>query len=579
MRFFPFSKSVADILKNLYEKSTIMPAAQLYKLGFIYSSYRVIISIFLFLSSYVMVFQPDTTNIILPSLLQQIILLFYCIFSLFLLGLFFFVPHFSRQQLGLGLIIDVIILSLLLYINGPPDLQITMLYMVVVAASFMLLPTYQGAIVTLLAVIFVIYQQFFYAITNSLSLANVGDALLLSLSFLGVGFISWSIAQRLAQVEKIAATHALEVKKLNAVNQEVISKMTGGVLVINKNLDVVLCNEAAVYMLNILPNDNNGSLNIHGRELYEFVSNKIKSQLVNLCQWFETASRLSRTQTIYNINSSTSMTDKLRLSTIPLQDGSLLVLIEDLRREQTNAQQLKLASLGQLTASIAHEIRNPLATISQASQLLLEDVETIKTGTQNLTTLADAEALLAKYQGNGELYEMIFQQTKRVNHIIQDVLKLSKQTKPDQSYLPIQPWLEKFITDHYQHQQVSLNMNCDTHIYFDPHQLEQVLINLINNGLRFSAKAHGVGTVEVMVYCINNDVIIDILDDGAGVTESQLPNLFHPFFTTDNEGTGLGLYLSQAFTEANHARLIYVPEHDKTCFRIMLPHVAHEAKC
>lgn len=582
MRFFLSPKSVAVILKSLHEKSIVLPASQLYKLGLIYSIYRVVISAFLFLSSYAVIFQPNTTTIILPSFLQQIILIFYCIFALILLGLFFFVSHFSRQQLGIGLIIDVIILSLLLYISGPPDLQITMLYMVVVAASFMLLAAYQGAIVTLLAVIFVIYQQFFYAITNSFSLTNLGDALLLSLSFLGVGFISWSISQRLTQVEKIAASHALEVEKLNAVNQEVISKMTGGVLVINDKLDVVLCNEAAVYMLHILPDDantTNGHLDIHGRELYEFVSKKIKYQLVNLRQWFETASKLSRTQTIYNISSSTSMTDKLRLSTVPLQDNSLLVLIEDLRREQSNAQQLKLASLGQLTASIAHEIRNPLATISQASQLLLEDIETFQTDIQKITTLAEAQTLLQKYQGNAELYEMIYQQTKRVNHIIQDVLKLSKQTKPDQSYLAIEPWLEKFIADHYQHQQVSLNMNCDTHIYFDSHQLEQVLINLINNGLRFSAKAHGVGTVEVAVYCMNNDVIIDILDDGAGVADSQLANLFHPFFTTDNEGTGLGLYLSQAFTEANHARLVYVPEHSKTCFRIIMPHLAHEEAC
>ena len=579
----PFYK-VSNVLKTLNRTSDVLPPSQLYKLGVIYSIYRVIISLFLFLSSYATVFESDKASVILPSLLQQTILLFYDIFSIFLLGLFFFIPRFSRRQLGAGLVFDVIVLSLLLYTSGTPDLQITMLYMVVVAASFMLLPAYQGAIVTLLAVIFVIYQQFFYAITNNFSLTNIGNTLLLSLSFFGVGFISWSISQRLAQVEKIAANHAIEVKKLNAVNQEVISKMTSGVMVINHKLEVVLCNEAAVYMLNVVPP---GSLIMQRQELHAFMSEKIKTQLTNLRQWFETASRLSRTQTIYHINSSNSLSDKLRLNTTPLQDGSLLVLIEDIRREQTNAQQLKLASLGQLTASIAHEIRNPLAAISQASQLLLEDAQSIMNDAQEATP-PSLEQLLKKNEENNELYEMIFQQTKRVNHIIQDVLKLSKQTKPEQSLLALKPWLKNFVADHYPHatskdpnntskDRVSLEFHCDTHVYFDSHQLEQVLINLVNNGLRFSKKTNPIGEVVIVVYMINNDVIIDVLDNGPGVSEAQLPNLFHPFFTTDNEGTGLGLYLSQAFTEANHARLMYVPEHSKTCFRILLPNVEHSS--
>ena len=77
--------------------------------------------------------------------------------------------------------------------------------------------------------------------------------------------------------------------------------------------------------------------------------------------------------------------------------------------------------------------------------------------------------------------------------------------------------------------------------------------------------------VEVVVYSLGNDVIIDVLDEGKGVQAADLPRLFDPFFTTDTQGTGLGLYLSQAFTEANHARLLCVPEHKKTCFRLIIP--------
>ncbi|BBI67033.1 hypothetical protein PKHYL_12240 [Psychrobacter sp. KH172YL61] len=155
-----------------------------------------------------------------------------------------------RRQLAFGLVLDVIILSLLLYTAGEPDLQLTMLYMVVVAASFMLLHGSQALVITLLAIIFVIYQQFFYAIANSMNLANLGDALLMSASFLAVGGLSWSISQRLVQLEKVAQSHAKEVERLNVINQEVITQMVNGVIVIDKQ-NIVLANLAAHQLLSI----------------------------------------------------------------------------------------------------------------------------------------------------------------------------------------------------------------------------------------------------------------------------------------------------------------------------------------
>nr|MBS9780373.1 HAMP domain-containing histidine kinase [Moraxellaceae bacterium] len=257
----------------------------------------------------------------------------------------------------------------------------------------------------------------------------------------------------------------------------------------------------------------------------------------------------------------TATMDKLRLSTTPLQNDIVLVLIEDLRREQTTAQQLKLASLGQLTASIAHEIRNPLAAISQASQLLMDEEDW-----GNDEDIEDKEI-----DPNMELYRMIFEQTKRVNRIIEDVLKLSRQAKPEQSKLDIVSWLKAFIDNYYDKHQVILHAKVTPHLYFDPNQLEQILINLVNNGLRFCRKTQAHTFVEIEVFLQKNDVILDVLDEGNGVPADKQDSLFMPFFTTDNDGTGLGLYLSQAFAEANFAQLIYVANHKKTCFRLIIP--------
>ena len=239
---------VIAAITDYFQRDDTLPLPQLRRLGLIYSSYRFVVSLFSMLMVYITARASDGSS--LPSFLQQTALSFYVLLSLILLGLFYVVTKHPRQQLAFGLAVDVIILSLLLYTAGAPDLQLTMLYMVVVAASFMLLHSSQALIITLLAIIFVIYQQFFYAIANSMNLANLGDALLMSASFLAVGGLSWSISQRLVQVEKVAARHAKEVERLNVINQEVITQMANGVIVIDCE-QVVLANLSAYQLLSI----------------------------------------------------------------------------------------------------------------------------------------------------------------------------------------------------------------------------------------------------------------------------------------------------------------------------------------
>ena len=574
----PATNLSSAITRYVHHDDTL-PLPQLRKLGLIYSSYRFVVSLFSMLMLYISARTGDGTS--LPSFLQQTTLSFYVLLSLILLGLFYVVRKHMRRQLAFGLALDVIILSLLLYTTGNPDLQLTMLYMVVVAASFMLLHGSQALVITLLAIILVIYQQFFYAIANSMSLANLGDALLMSASFLAVGGLSWSISQRLVQLEKVAANHAKEVERLNVINQEVITQMVNGVIVIDKQ-HIVLANLAAHQLLSLslvtpvtAQNTLDDTKETHNKALlsnFEQQLNKQHTQLFNAC--LSVASGQSRAFT-YDVPAvaNASIFGKLRVQIIPLKDDSKLVILEDLRREQASAQQLKLASLGQLTASIAHEIRNPLAAISQASQLLIEDVTEQKK--DDNTSISELNAAIT---GNHELYEMIFSQTKRVNRIVEDILKLSRQQTATQQVLELAEWMPSFLENYFQGHDIFLRVKTKPVITFDTHQLEQILINLINNGLRYSSYAHPHAYVEIDIYCADNDVIIDVLDNGDGVSTDNLQLLFDPFFTTDKAGTGLGLYLSQAFCEANQARLLYIPEHEKTCFRLIVPSIKSDNK-
>ena len=574
----PVTDIVSTVIQYLHRDDTL-PLPQLRKLGLIYSSYRFIVSVFFMLMVYINA-RTDNSSL-LPSFLQQTVLSFYVLLSLILLGLFYVVSKKMRRQLAFGLVLDVVILSLLLYTAGAPDLQLTMLYMVVVAASFMLLHSSQALIITLLAIIFVIYQQFFYAIANSMSLANLSDALLMSASFLAVGILSWSLSQRLVQLEKVAASHAREVERLNVINQEVITQMVNGVIVIDKQR-IVLANLAAHQLLSMahdpaaqdLSTAINNTQNDKRHALLHNFQQKLSkqhTQLLKAC--LSVASGQSRSF-IYDLPAiaNASVFGKLRVQITPLKDDSKLVILEDLRREHASAQQLKLASLGQLTASIAHEIRNPLAAISQASQLLMEDMAELDAKNAASDNQESSSSYL-DMAGNHELYKMIFSQTKRVNRIIEDVLKLSRQQKANQQSIVLAEWLPVFLENYFKGHDVFLHVKTQPIISFDTHQLEQVLINLINNGLRHSSYAHPHAYVEIEVYCVDNDVIIDALDGGTGVKAEELQHLFNPFFTTDQKGTGLGLYLSQAFCEANQARLLYVPEHEKTCFRLIAPAV------
>lgn len=574
----PVTDIVSTVLQYLHRDDTL-PLPQLRKLGLIYSSYRFIVSVFFMLMVYINARADNSA--LLPSFLQQTVLSFYVLLSLILLGLFYVVSKKMRRQLAFGLVLDVVILSLLLYTAGAPDLQLTMLYMVVVAASFMLLHSSQALIITLLAIIFVIYQQFFYAIANSMSLANLSDALLMSASFLAVGILSWSLSQRLVQLEKVAASHAKEVERLNVINQEVITQMVNGVIVID-NQRIVLANLAAHQLLSMAHNPNSQDLSMAINDTqndkrhallnnFQQALSKQHTQLLKAC--LSVANGQSRSFT-YDLPAiaNASVFGKLRVQITPLKDDSKLVILEDLRREHASAQQLKLASLGQLTASIAHEIRNPLAAISQASQLLMEDMAEFDANNAANNNQENSPSYL-DMAGNHELYKMIFSQTKRVNRIIEDVLKLSRQQKANQQSIVLAEWLPIFLENYFKGHDVFLHVKTQPIISFDTHQLEQILINLINNGLRHSSYAHPHAYVEIEIYCVDNDVIIDTLDGGTGVKAEELPHLFNPFFTTDQKGTGLGLYLSQAFCEANQARLLYVPEHEKTCFRLIAPAV------
>ncbi|MGH8678075.1 MAG: two-component system sensor histidine kinase NtrB, partial [Burkholderiales bacterium] len=221
----------------------------------------------------------------------------------------------------------------------------------------------------------------------------------------------------------------------------------------------------------------------------------------------------------------------------------VVIFLEDLSRIQQQAQQLKLASLGRLTANIAHEIRNPLSAINHATELLME--ETNRTATQV------------------RMLQIIYENTKRLDRMVQDVLKLNRSDKALREKFDLAGYLHTFVGQFREVEKladrvISIEPEIEPAISFDRSHLNQIMWNLCRNSLRYCQKKSGSIVLRVRPGPRTGTIELSVIDDGPGVAEALRAHLFEPFFTTAAGGTGLGLYIAREICEANGASLDYV---------------------
>lgn len=517
------------------------------KIGNVYNGYRIIIAIFFSFSFMLALKNAQHDYWVLINLFPTF---FYFLFSIALFILYYFYP--KNPLLMVGLTVDALVLTTMLYFSGGNDLQVILLFLVQVAAAFMLVRSNQAILLTIFAITLVIYQQFYQTLKNDVNYALVNNVASMAISFIGVAYLSYTLSKRLKQIELLSERQVNEVNALNAINNKIVQIIDQGVVVLSHDLEIFIANDTALEQLHLpkaLDNFNLPDISpLLAARLAPIIQEPEETLIVRL------GAATASTPLAVGIEPNHQSFNDLRLRITQLRQQYAIIFIEDLRDEFSRAQQLKLASLGQLSASIAHEIRNPLATISQASQLLMEEVNEADSGLSGDNIL---------------LYEMIYHQTIRVNKIIEDVLKLSRQQRPNFVYIEPKTWLNDFIQENFSGQNIFLHCHTDKGFMFDNYQLAQILVNLINNGLRFSSKTQPHAFVTLQVYESGKSIHIDVIDTGHGVAKENIQYLFNPFFTTDSQGTGLGLYLSQAFCQANYANLEYVRSEGQTCFRMI----------
>jgi two-component system sensor histidine kinase PilS (NtrC family) len=253
-----------------------------------------------------------------------------------------------------------------------------------------------------------------------------------------------------------------------------------------------------------------------------------------------------------------SSTRTFQLRFVPIaadrRSGTILY-VEDLARTQQLAQQLKLAALGRLTGSIAHEIRNPLSAVTQAAQLLHEE---------GIVPL-EGQRLLGIIRNNAE----------RIERIVTEVLQVAHRDKRNQQTIPLASFVDGLVDEITQaaglpRDRVSLAVPETLTAVFDRGHLEQILWNLVRNAWHFSRRELGSIRISCHQGYRGDAVILQVTDDGPGVPDAVRTRLFEPFFTSRQGGTGLGLYIARELADANGASLELTDHGPGAQFRLVM---------
>lgn len=464
----------------------------------------------------------------------------------------------SQRKLFGSLLIDVIALSLLMHASGGAVSGLGYLLLVAIAAGGIMLreriSLFLAAITTIVVISEGCYRFIFLAQDNKTIFASGTLSALAFLTALLFQHLTKKIRLSYAEAEAQAAQAA----HLQKLAQLIVERMRTGILVLNKNQEIELCNQAA---LTLLGTTQESVKNLH---LDRFPELYKKHQ-----SWQRNASDHTPYLKLENNNITEAKINFAYLE--PGQSPDVLIFLEDVRSINQQAQQLKLASLGRLTASIAHEIRNPLGAISHASQLL-----------------GESEALPA---GDQRLLDIINNHSKRVNQIIENILQLSRRRSAKPTPINLQQWIPTFVSDYkasksngdkltIQIKEKNIgepmhNNSTNFAAKFDTSQLQQVLTNLFDNGIRYGANQIGKPDLRIEIGLDTNQQqpYIRVIDYGQGISAENSKHLFEPFFTTENTGSGLGLYICKELCEANQAIISYQrTEQGESCFHLQLAH-------
>ena len=442
-------------------------------------------------------------------------------------------------QAQLLLFTDIIVLTLIMHASGGIVSGLGILLVVTTAAGGLLIGGRCAMLFAAFAALAILTEQVYSVLTQSFATTSYTYAGLLGAAFFAISLIAFILAKRTEQTEQLAAERKQTISKLEKLNKYIIRHLKSGIVIVNDQQKINLCNDRARLLFGL--SENPETLTEMEPQLAESFNTWVKDQ----------------SHHFYFLQPDKSNNDiQIHFQELPTQqENYYLLLLEDMAEYNQRLQQSKLASLGKLTASIAHEIRNPLGAISHAGQLLSE-CPSLSQQDQRFT-------------------EIIQTQSARVNKIIEDILQLSRRKASKREKINLSSWLPEFLHNFSLEQQIDseqvtiCTINPTLNALIDPAHLKQILDNLFCNAFKYGNPENG--KISLQCYSAQAEILIDVIDPGSGIPEKNIDRLFEPFFTTSTTGTGLGLYISRELAQLNQAKLSYHYLNKKqSCFRLSL---------
>jgi len=427
-----------------------------------------------------------------------------------------------------SLITDVLFLSVLVIALGGIDGGIGILLVFTSAVSAVLLPLRIALFIASIASISMIggaLWMFQHELANTETLVQAG--------FFGItAMVSAVMAHQLAfwarDYRLTAEKHRATLSELEQVNELIIRRMRTGVLAVDHENKIRVMNESAWFLM--------GSPPVRQRSL-KSLSPRLEQALNN----WKKDPFADQKPVLLEPSQAQVLPNFVALPSDP--EFGALIFLSDNNIVARRAVELSVNSLAKLSGSIAHEIRNPLAALNHASQLLEESPQIRLPGMR--------------------LINIIQNHAKRMNGIVENILQLSRREQSRPELVPLHIFLPEFASEFRSsnvHRDVDFESAVDpgqTLVLFDKSQLHQCLWKLLDNAVDHASRDRSIPQIRLALsrdeasgFCI-----ITVADNGPGINKAQLGKIFEPFYTTRKEGSGLGLYIAKQLCEANQAEI------------------------
>ena len=448
-------------------------------------------------------------------------------------------------QTLLQAVVDVTALMLLVHACGGVASGLGILFLVPVGSLAFLLPPRSALFLAAVTVIALLTDTIWQQLTGNTDIPTYATAGLLGAVLFIIASSATLVASRMRESEDLVRQRDVDLANLADLSQYIVQHLRESLLVVDAADKIRLINESAAEIL--------GDENAVPGALVGEVSPPL---LYSLATWRQ-SEREEQPPSSFVAADGARVIQPHFAPLGGLLPGPTLIFLEDTSLMAERVQQSKLAALGRLSASIAHEIRNPVGAMSHAGQLLAESPQ-----------IGPEERRLT---------DIIRNNSERVSTIINNVLQLSRREATKPSRLTLGDWIEEFLGEFCETMQVPririrlVETSRDLEVRFDPSHLHQVVWNLCDNALKYGEAREGVGVqINLGRLSAGTRPYLEIADRGPGIEQGGADRIFEPFFTGRKGGTGLGLFIARELCQLNRAILLYEPRGgDGSIFRVV----------